>query len=231
MPPNSTPATTATQIEKRLAELQLRLRIPMVGRRIREELFSESERKQIEVESKPREEAERKRIEAEGKTLTEEERTPIEAEVLARLDVIGFWSRFKNVSRGRAIADLAFATDLLSPGQHARLLRDLKESAPDRVVPEWNRESCKLNYGAKLARKIRGLTIAKRIVTILDAFERAGWPERIANPLADKDAQRLREAIARLNRGLSLINFSADGASCGIRWEPVTGRAPAAHEP
>jgi hypothetical protein len=188
----------------------------MIERRIREELFTEAERKRIEAEGKTHVSAKRKQIKA------PEKKTP--------QDVVGLWSRIKNVTPARAIADLGFAMDLLSPGQHARLLRDLSEA--DRTgTPEWNRETCELRYGGKLVRKIRRLKIAKNLVAILDEFQSKNWPDRVDNPLGDKGAQTMRESIAALNTGLSVLIFRSDGAGAGIVWGLRTARAPPARRP
>jgi hypothetical protein len=60
---------------------------------------------------------------------------------------------------------------------------------------------------------------------VLDAFERQGWPERVADPLPAESgvdyAAWLRNTVKNLNRGLGGIKFHADGTKHGIRWEPV----------
>lgn len=61
---------------------------------------------------------------------------------------------------------------------------------------------------------------------ILDAFQKAGWPDRIDDPLprvgARKWKARRRETVRCLNRGLTpgTIRFRSDGVG-GVRWEVV----------
>jgi hypothetical protein len=204
MPPSSTRLKYAPQIEQRLADLALRLRIPMIERRIREQLFTETERKRIEAQEKsPR-------------------------------DVVALWSKIKNVSPARAIADLAFEADLLSAGQHVLLVRDLgeaKRTVNSALKPEWNRETCELRYGGQVVRKTRGVKIAKNITAVLDEFESKNWPDRIDNPLHDQDPQTLREAIATLNERLTKLRFRSDGSGTGVAWGLHTGRASTARRP
>jgi hypothetical protein len=63
---------------------------------------------------------------------------------------------------------------------------------------------------------------------ILAAFEAAGWPGRIADPLPEDRAvdakQRLRDTVKNLQRGVAprTIRFRADGRGRGVRWEPAT---------
>lgn len=86
-----------------------------------------------------------------------------------------------------------------------------------RERPSWDRELSVLMYRNKLVRKVR--PIAVRVVTLLDVFEEDGWPQRVDNPFPDD--QKMREAIASLNRNLTAIRFKADGSGEGILWEPL----------
>jgi hypothetical protein len=227
MSPNSTSVTIAPQVEQRLADLRLRLRIPMIQRLIQERAFTETERQQIESETEARIEAEFARLRAEKKRVTKRRRQEIESEQRDQVDFIGFWSRTKKVSRSGAIADLAFSVDLISAGEHLSLLRDLGEAnePPNGEVPVWNRKTGKLSYRGRLARKVSGVKRAKNLVAILDEFERRGWPEWIPNPLAGRDDQTLREAIADLSRGLAWLVFRSSDS--GVLWEVDS----AAHRP
>jgi hypothetical protein len=69
--------------------------------------------------------------------------------------------------------------------------------------------------------------IARNQSALLVAFEAAGWPRRIDDPLsrlAQRNAKKCRqETIKSLNRSLILgtIRFRADGTGGGVCWEPV----------
>jgi len=66
---------------------------------------------------------------------------------------------------------------------------------------------------------------AENQVLILAAFQSAGWPARIADPLVKATgidpAVRLRAAVRRLNRcqRVPLIRFSCDGTGTGVLWK------------
>jgi hypothetical protein len=70
---------------------------------------------------------------------------------------------------------------------------------------------------------------AENVVVILNAFQDAGWPKRIDDPLdhASKAVrqQRLGDAVRSLKRNLVAITFRRDGAE-GIRWERASIATP-----
>jgi hypothetical protein len=97
-----------------------------------------------------------------------------------------------------------------------------RKSSPRPVVsrvPVWNKDRGELSLNGKVIRKFRSTTVAKRAVSILDAFEASGWLERIDNPLASGDAHEMREAVHSLNKSLQVIRFESDGTSGGISWK------------
>jgi hypothetical protein len=65
---------------------------------------------------------------------------------------------------------------------------------------------------------------------ILEAFERAGWPRHLDDPLDREPGldpkERLRETVKSLNRGLrpGSLRFHTDGTGCGVRWAPAAER-------
>jgi hypothetical protein len=90
--------------------------------------------------------------------------------------------------------------------------------APTR--PRWDRKHT-LWYGDKVARTVSSQ--AKYVRLILDAFEKAGFPTRIPNPLDDSDARikdptKLHDYLKSMNYKLEFIKFRADGTG-GIIWE------------
>jgi hypothetical protein len=108
---------------------------------------------------------------------------------------------------------------------HVSLLRKLQNELIDAIgqlgadqvePPLWNPDTGKLIYRGKTVRTVR--VIAARVRPILDAFQSARWPNRIAAPSGLND-QTLREAIKVLNNGLKDIRFRADGTSEGVIWE------------
>jgi hypothetical protein len=88
--------------------------------------------------------------------------------------------------------------------------------------PRWDRDQRKLLYRGNTVKEIRSLKIAKNVVKILNAFEEDCWPSRVDDPLASSaDGARLRDAIRRLNEGLTKLRFSADGSGKGVCWNPL----------
>jgi hypothetical protein len=73
--------------------------------------------------------------------------------------------------------------------------------------------------GAVVIRQFR--REAPEQMRVLDDFERQCWPERIADPFPAErgvdGAQRLRDAVKNLNRGLaSGLRFRTDGTKHGL---------------
>jgi hypothetical protein len=102
--------------------------------------------------------------------------------------------------------------------------------AVPRVTPRWDADAWQLGYGSRLAReRKRGAPMVQKV---LDAFDDAGWPDRIPSPFGE-DAERLHNTLNRLrgNGKLKHITFeSSDGgdlvwwraASKGVR--PAEGK-------
>ena len=85
----------------------------------------------------------------------------------------------------------------------------------------WDPEQSLLTFGGERARVVARRAV--NLIPVLDSFQRAGWPVRIDDPLADpkapsKDVQRLHETIKSLNKNIELIEFHADGRGKGITW-------------
>jgi len=97
----------------------------------------------------------------------------------------------------------------------------------DAPMIRWNKDTCTLTVNGTVARKVRGLSVAKNVATVLDCFEGDGWPQRIDSPFTSDESgkQTCRETIRSLNEGLLLIRFKADGSGEGILWEFIS-RAP-----
>jgi hypothetical protein len=159
------------------------------------------------------------------RVFTVADRRRVTAEDPQRRHIANIWAELQNISVRRAIIDLAVKSDLISGNHYEYLLSKVDEPPPAGnvpVYPVWDRTKCTLTFRGDLARRVRGLTVAKHIVAILDAFQRLGWPERIDDPLPEHtDKQRLRESIAKLNNGLVGIRFLSDGSGEGVIWKPV----------
>ena len=91
-------------------------------------------------------------------------------------------------------------------------------------LPIWRPGSQELWWKGRLVRRF--LHDAENQTAVLAAFQAAGWPGRIDNPLpraAGRGGKACRrETVRRLNRGLPprTIRFRCDGVG-GVRWEEV----------
>lgn len=135
---------------------------------------------------------------------------------------IGIWLQVRGGTIQRAIVEAAHALGFLTEADRQWLLRELDEpssSAGGQFLIEWNRVLGELRLNGKLIRKVR-LANATHLLDLLDAFQDAGWPEQIEDPLSvEPNGQLLRETLRTLNNGLTRLRFFADGTGHGIRWE------------
>src|SRR5262245_57547202 len=135
------------------------------------------------------------------------------------------WMARRGMSQPRAIIELGRGVGVLSEADREWLLREIGEldcaarSRRGQKKPNWDPDHGELTMGGVVIRRVRGRTVARRIIAILEAFQRLGWPKRVDHPDPDVDSQTLRESVQSLNRGLSLIRFEADGTGRGIRWK------------
>ncbi|HWA99686.1 MAG TPA: hypothetical protein VG713_14385 [Pirellulales bacterium] len=139
-------------------------------------------------------------------------------------DVVHHWAHLRNCSGERAILELANQFDLVDDETLRWLVRELGERPVKKIpgrsarTPRWDKARGVLELDGTVIRKVRAN--ARRLRTILETFETSSWPSRIDDPLSGgPDAQRLREAVADLNKGLKQIRFRADGTGMGINWE------------
>ncbi len=144
------------------------------------------------------------------------ERHPFSAIHLAKL---------KNCSTERAIVEIAYRLQHLSLVDYERLVKDALDGANEPTqkegsfLPKWDRHTGKLRYRGKLCRTIK-VAKATAIVPILDAFEKAGWPEFLEH-LVDtgEDPQRVHQVVRNLKTDLAHISFAVQGDS--ISWSPT----------
>ena len=92
------------------------------------------------------------------------------------------------------------------------------------LKPHWDEDSHQLLVGDEVARKIIKPAEATRIIPVLEAFERAGWPPAIPNPftragIPNVDQELRYQTISSLNDGIDFIRFSSDGTNDRIQWQ------------
>jgi hypothetical protein len=161
--------------------------------------------------------------------LTEENRQTLGGDLSAALrrhqSTIGMVSFVWRSGPGETLVRLAGELGTMPPAWLLRFrrelgVRDLQAPARSSAVrPVWNKVLGELHYGGQLARRLASTTRAKAVVRILDLFEAAGWPTRIAGP-SDCDDQRLRETVSSLNEKLQYLRFNMDGTGQGVLWRP-----------
>lgn len=153
--------------------------------------------------------------------LSPEEREALPLSEFLRKHCVDQYVRLRQVSRVRAVLDLAYGVDLLTENQYRRLLEANRElDCRQCDTPVWNAERCELSIRGRCVRRTRGRRMALNVHTILDTFQEEGWPARIDDPLTDgPNPRRLREAVRTLNTNLTGLHFRADGSGEGVLWE------------
>ena len=106
----------------------------------------------------------------------------------------------------------------------ARVAAILRAPMTTAEKPHWNASTQELWWMGVVTRCFRDDAVNQ--CAVLAAFEEAGWPPRIPDPLPRNrrgNAKRRRwQTIQSLNRGLSphTLRFAADGVG-GFRWEAI----------
>ena len=67
-------------------------------------------------------------------------------------------------------------------------------------------------------RRVRVMRYASNVQKILDAFQKAGWPHRIPNPLPHGPDQ-LRQTLYTLHEDLEVLRFSSQQGGQSVTWE------------
>jgi hypothetical protein len=133
--------------------------------------------------------------------------------------------KLRKMSQCRAILELAMATDLLSNARYRGLLHEIgeqEEPPPAALQPEWDKKVSELRLGGKVLKRLRGASVAKNVVQILDAFQEQGWPRHTLDPLpGGRNQKRLHDTILSLNEDLEGLRFRADGTGEGICWDLI----------
>ncbi len=146
-------------------------------------------------------------------------------------NIIELW----HLARGTAtwnecIVEVAHALGFINDVRRATLLEAL-EAKPSKkqgggrssAVPHWDDDARELRYRGKVVRVVRRPKQAYNIVSILQAFEAAGWPARIDDPHHRKpnDETRRRD-VSNLNKGLDAsLRFACDGTGTGFLWKKI----------
>jgi hypothetical protein len=112
------------------------------------------------------------------------------------------------------------------PGQRNDLPVGLRADGPHTTArPHWDRERRVLMWCGHVVKQFR--VPAPNQECLLDAFEEAGWPPFLDDPLHGKNGcdakERLHDTIKRLNlhQVERLLRFSGNGTGMGVRWEPL----------
>lgn len=109
-------------------------------------------------------------------------------------------------------------------------LEVVREDGSGRIVavPHWHAGRRELRYCGEVVKRFT--KSAPNQETLLAAFERRGWPERIDDPFADRmdeaALEMLHETIKRLNKTLALplLRFRRDGTARGVCWGATARR-------
>jgi hypothetical protein len=131
---------------------------------------------------------------------------------------VGIWVKLHGGSEYSAIIELGRLLNFLDDPSEKWLRQEIgeKRNAHDDTLPEWNPNRGKLLFDGKPIRSVRMNEHPSHYQLILDAFQAAGWSERIRNPIpAEKN---LSAAIYSLNTGLKRIKFHAQEGGSAITW-------------
>jgi hypothetical protein len=139
----------------------------------------------------------------------------------------GMWMELHGVPYERAVIDVAYKLGFLRDSDRRWLLREIGEDipppSPDR--PHWKPETGQLRFGDRVIRRVRVMARPSSIQRILDAFQTAGWPSSIDDPVAQgKHPEQVRQIVHFLNEGLDGMRFHVQKGGQAITWtRPVTG--------
>ncbi len=110
------------------------------------------------------------------------------------------------------------------PAVAARGALAAKDRAAERARPAWDGARGQLRYEGRLVRHFRNAASHQRAV--LDALERAGWPERVPDPLPPPACprvsrkRRLADVVKNLNRGHATraLHFYVTDCGRAVGW-------------
>lgn len=125
----------------------------------------------------------------------------------------------------RWFAELSAPDDLNHSQQQ---LTRLLTNGGANLLPSWDRHHRVLMFAGEIVKAFRVPAANQEV--ILQAFEAAGWPPCIADPLADRadlePRQRLAYAIKALNRKHTAcrLRFFGDGTGQRVCWKRVASQ-------
>jgi hypothetical protein len=99
-------------------------------------------------------------------------------------------------------------------------VKDLPE-----IRPLWDAKARLLSWNGYVVKEFQQR--AHRLVVVLDALQKAGWPQYLKNPFTDEDDQDAREILHDALKGLKmhqtnkLLTFRIVGAGEGLCWELI----------
>ena len=196
MPADSSGRTLRREVAQELQTQSLRIKPPVAATRLWERVLTEQDRQQL------------------GGSLEQ---------CYPRLGTAGMWMQIRRVSLERAVIEVARELGFLDQPTANWLLREVGEElprSPSASLPAWDRKSGILRLGKHTIRRIRVMKDPSNIQQILDAFQAAGWPARIPNPLS-LGQQQLHESLRSLHWGLKKLRFRSQEGGRAITWERV----------
>ena len=160
-------------------------------------------------------------------------------DVLNNHNIIEIW----HLARGtptwnECIVEVAHALGFIDVTQRESLRDQLgakpapgnRPGARKPAVPQWDDDARELRYRGKVVRVVKRPKQAYNIVTILRAFQEAGWPPRIDDPHGRKPSDETRRRdVSNLNAGLdtTVMKFACDGNGTGFLWRRIAPAKPA----
>lgn len=140
--------------------------------------------------------------------------------------VIGMWRKARGGTADDAFLDAAHALGFLTEQARDRLAKFVpgRRRKQDSDKPRWDGETRQLTYRGKVVREVKRPKQAYNIVTILEAFEAAGWPPRIDDPHGRKPSDDTRRRdMENLNKLIlvPIIRFECDGNGTGFVWQSL----------
>ena len=120
------------------------------------------------------------------------------------------------VGAGSAVGRSSDFADIVSLGSH---------------LPHWDRQHRQLSFDGCVVKRFR--VPANNQEAVFSAFQQAGWPPSINDPLPylpgqrKRAKERLHATIRCLNANQEnrLLRFSGDGTGEAVIWEPLVQRA------
>lgn len=155
--------------------------------------------------------------------LTDKERSKIGdlATAFAKLRTIGIWRQVRGGSQPRAIIDISERlglTDETTANWLRRCIGVSPTSSTSKNRPHWDGTTGEITWRGKLAGKFRIMSAKSKQQQILDAFEAAGWPDAMPNPIRNADHDATYHAVSYLNARLKGISFGTSQGAKQINW-------------